>query len=54
MDARMFGNGNLFLHEKPESIVIDQRGNGTVSDILPSASPLYDLNRSLPSLRRLK
>ena len=52
MDARMFGNGNLFLHEKPESIVIDQRGNGRVSDILPSASPLYDLNRSLPSLRK--
>ncbi len=51
MDARMFGNGNLFLHEKPESIVIDQRGKGTVSDILPSAPPLYDINQSVPSLR---
>mgnify|MGYP003970258491 FL=1 len=46
MDARIFGDGNLFLHEKPENIVIDQRGTGRVSDILPDASPLYDINQS--------
>jgi hypothetical protein len=54
MDARMFGNGNLFLHDKPQSIVIDQRGRGKVSDILPSAPALYDLNQSEPSLRKIQ
>jgi hypothetical protein len=46
MDARMFGDGNLFLHKKPENIVIDLRGKGKVSDIIPDALPLYDTNQS--------
>jgi hypothetical protein len=54
MDARMFGNGNLFLHESPENMIIDQRGKGKVSDILPSAPPLYDLNQSETSPRKIK
>ncbi len=48
MDARILGDGNLFLYEKPENIVIDQRGRGRVSDILPDAKPLYELNQSIP------
>lgn len=44
LDARIHGNGNLFLHAKPDSLVIDQQGTGMVSDILPDSPSLYDLN----------
>ena len=54
MDARMFGNGNLFLHEKPDDMIIDQRGKGKVSDILPSAPPIYDLNQSKTYPRKIQ
>ena len=46
MDARMYGSGNLFLHSKPVSLVVDKQGTGSVSDILPNTPPLYDLNAS--------
>ena len=50
MDARMYGNGNLFLHDNPSNMVIDKQGKGDVSDIIPDALPYYDLNSSSPTL----
>ncbi len=44
LDARIHGNGNLFLHARPERLVVDQQGTGVVTDILPDSPPLYDLN----------
>jgi hypothetical protein len=44
LDARIHGNGNLFLHAKPDSLVIDQQGTGMVTDIIPDSPSLYDLN----------
>ena len=44
LDARIHGNGNLFLYTKPDSLVIDQQGTGMVTDILPDSPSLYDLN----------
>lgn len=46
LDARMYRNGNLFLHSKPNNVVIDQQGSGKVSDILPDAPTFYDFNRT--------
>ena len=51
LDARMLNTGNLFLHSKPSSLVIDQKGTGKVSDILPDAKALYDLNATEPILK---
>ena len=44
LDARIHGIGNLFLHAKPDSLVIDQQSTGMVTDILPDSPSLYDLN----------
>jgi hypothetical protein len=46
MDARILGNGNIFLHSKPERLIINKQGLGTIKDILPDSAPLYDLNNS--------
>lgn len=46
LDARMHRNGNLFLHAKPNNLVIDQQGTGKVSDILPDAPTFYDFNKT--------
>lgn len=52
LDARMHGPGNLFLHKKPEKMVVDQAGEGTVSDILSGFLPLMDLNATNPRLNK--
>ena len=46
LDARIHGTGNLFLHSKPENLVVDKKGSGSITDILPDSPPLYDLNAS--------
>ena len=46
MDARILGTGNIFLHSKPERLVVNKKGLGSIKDILPDAPPLYDLNNS--------
>ncbi len=53
LDARMLNNGNVFLHSTPKNLVVDQRGNGKISDILPESPALYDLNQTKPSSRVL-
>ena len=52
LDARMHGTGNLLLHKKPEKMVVDQSGEGTVSDILSGSLPLMDLNATNPLLKK--
>lgn len=52
LDARIRGKGNLVLHHKPERMVVDNTGEGTVSDLLPDAAPYYDLNGSMPKLTK--
>ena len=52
LDARMHAEGNLFLHKKPEKMVVDQAGAGKVSDILSSAFPLTDFNATDPQLNK--
>jgi len=52
LDARMHGTGNLLLHKKPEKMVVDQSGEGTVSDILPGSLPFVDLNATNPLLKK--
>lgn len=52
LDARMHGTGNLLLHKKPEKMVVDQAGVGTVSDILSDSLPLIDLNATNPLLKK--
>lgn len=52
LDARMHGPGNLMLHQKPEKMVVDQIGAGTVSDVLSDSLPLVDLNATNPQLKR--
>ena len=51
LDARMHGSGNLLLHKKPEKMVVDQAGIGTVTDILTGSLPLMDLNATNPLLK---
>ncbi|MEE3061194.1 MAG: DUF2807 domain-containing protein, partial [Verrucomicrobiota bacterium] len=51
LDARIRGKGNLILHHKPERMVVDNTGEGKVTDLLPDAVPYYDLNGSVPKLR---
>ena len=43
---------NIILHQKPDSLVVQQRGKGTVSDSLPESGALYDLNASNPALKK--
>lgn len=50
MDARMHGSGNLFLHRKPEKMVIDKAGKGVVSDVISGPIHFLDLNASTPKL----
>ena len=52
LDARMHAEGNLFLHKKPEKMVVDQAGAGKVSDILSSSFPLTDFNATNPQLNK--
>jgi hypothetical protein len=52
LDSRIYGDGNIILHQKPDSLVIQQRGKGTVSDSLPESDALYDLNASNPALKK--
>ena len=47
----MHGSGNLLLHKKPEKMVVDQAGIGTVRDILTDSLPLMDLNATNPLLK---
>jgi hypothetical protein len=54
LDARMHGPGNLLLHQKPEKMVVDQVGAGTVSDLLTDSLPLVDLNATNPQLNLKK
>ena len=51
LDARIRGKGNLILHHKPERMVVDNTGEGKVTDLLPDAVSYYDLNGSVPKLR---
>jgi hypothetical protein len=46
----MHGSGNLFLHRKPEKMVIDKAGKGMVSDVISGPLPFLDLNASTPKL----
>ena len=52
LDSRIYGDGNIILHQKPDSLVIQQRGKGTVSDSLPESGAFYDLNASNPALKK--
>lgn len=46
LDARMLSQGDLFLHKTPRSMVVDKKGTGKVSDILPGSKPILDFNKS--------
>lgn len=50
LDARMRGTGSLLLHRKPQKMVVDQAGQGTVRDIIEGKLPYLDLNASIPQL----
>jgi hypothetical protein len=52
LDARMHGPGNLLLHKKPEKMVVDQAGEGTIIDILGDSLPLLDHNATHPQLKK--
>jgi hypothetical protein len=54
LDTRIFGQGNVLLHNKPKSIVVTQKGTGKVVDVLPDAPKLYDLNATRPVLPKRK
>jgi hypothetical protein len=38
------------LHNRPDHLVVNQQGNGSVLDIIPDAPPFYDLNKTKPIL----
>ena len=50
LDARIFGQGNILLHQKPSNSVISQRGGGKIIELLPDSRQLYDLNVTKPVL----
>ena len=50
LDSRIFGQGNILLHSKPENIVVSQKGTGKVIDVIPDSPPLYDMNATRPVL----
>ena len=52
LDARMKSSGNLILHRSPEKMVVDQTGQGIISEALNENRPVLDLNASKPRLER--
>ena len=50
LDSRIFGKGSVVLHNRPDHLVVNQQGNGSVLDIIPDAPPFYDLNKTMPIL----
>ena len=49
LDSRIMGAGNILIHQKPESIVLTQKGLGKVVDIIPDTPKLYDFNATNPN-----
>ena len=48
----MKSSGNLILHGSPEKMVVDQTGQGIISEALNENRPVLDLNASKPRLER--
>lgn len=52
IDARLTADGNIFLHNRPENLVVAQRSNGQLLDALPENKRFYDLNASEPTYKK--
>ena len=50
LDSRIYGKGNIILHNRPEHLVVSQQGSGKVIDIVPGEPVFYDLNITKPIL----
>ena len=52
IDARLTAAGNIFLHNRPENLVVAQKSNGQLLDALPENKRFYDLNASEPTYKK--
>ena len=48
LDSRIFGQGNILLHQTPKNIVVSQKGTGSVVDVIPDNPQIYDFNATRP------
>lgn len=50
LDSRIMASGNIILHQRPTNLVVSQKGDGLVLDVIPDSPNFYDINASKPIL----
>ena len=50
LDTRIMAEGNIILHQRPTNLVVSQKGDGRVLDVIPDSPNFYDINASKPIL----